>query len=171
MEFLHLHVEELDDDCINLIFSAIKGVAFSVYLALSFLSAFGIILITASTCAGTIKLVVFDKLIAASGLRCDYFICERFAKGVTKGQLNYGGGDSTEFLFNVLTLFLMMTTTILLSCVYAIGCYFSELMSTDLMVGAHAEVGHFTVLLNFSCCAARETRGRTRTTCSGSRIR
>jgi hypothetical protein len=175
MHFPHSHVVDAIENHKDLFFSAIKGVAFSIYVALSLLSAFGLILILLSTCAGTIKLVVFEKIYSMS--KCtntgeNWSSVEPSAQESSNWLKSTPGGEEiVQYSFDNanLQVFLAISSPGLLACMCIMRYSFMDSVSDDFAVETGVrEVGHFTVPLNFSCCATLVGNGRTKPMCTRS---
>jgi len=158
MFFTRFHVDDSAENFKQLIFAAIKGAAFSVYVGLSFLSAFGLVLL--STCAGTIRLIVFEKI--------------KFASKVPDGlNATCNGEETAENSYDSANLyaFLVISMPGLLACICIMRNAFIESASDEFHVELEVqEVAQFTVLLNFSCCAVKVARGRSKAMCARSRM-
>lgn len=166
MLFTRFHVDDSAENYKQLIFAAIKGAAFSVYVGLSFLSAFGLVLIILSTCAGTIRLIVFEKI---------HFVSKvSFAQEHPDGlNATCNGEETAENSYDSANLYAFLAISMpgLLACICIMRNSFMESASDEFHVETEVqEVAQFTVLLNFSCCAVKVARGRSKAMCARSRM-
>jgi len=167
MLFTRFRVHVSAENYKQLIFAVIKGAAFSVYVGLSFLSAFGLVLIILSTCAGTIRLIVFEKI---------HFVSKvSFAQEHPDGlNATCNGEETAENSYDSANLyaFLVISVPGLLACICIVRNLFMESASDEFHVERTEvrEVGQFTVLLNFSRCVLKVAGGRSKAMCARSRI-